>query len=91
MTEAWLRGSGTAGAPARADDPLAFTEQSDGYWGTGTRGRRWHISKVVTGWRLDFRDPGDEASTYAGIHATVDVAKREAALVTGTSRRGSAK
>jgi hypothetical protein len=87
MTEAWLRGTRSAGAPTREADPLAFTEERDGYWGTGARGRRWHISKVVTGWRLDFRDPGDEAFTYAGIHATVELAKREAALVTGIGRR----
>ncbi len=89
MTETWLRGS-RAGAPALANDPLAFTEKADGYWGTGSQGRCWHISKVVTGWRLDFRDPGDAASTYAGIHATVDLAKREAGLVTGIGRHGGA-
>lgn len=75
---------------AQGDHSLSFTERADGYWGTGPHGRCWHISKVVTGCRLDFRDPGDVVSTYAGIHGTVDLAMHEARLVTGTGRRGGA-
>lgn len=89
MAKSWVP---KAGDPESAvgGDSLSFAERPDGYWGTGPKGRCWHISKVITGWRLDFRDPGDESSTYAGIHGTVDLAKREAGLVTGVSRRGGA-
>lgn len=92
MAKAGLPGSNVVQpAPeAPGDGAFSFIERLDGFWATGPRGRCWHISKVLAGWRLDFRDPGDNASTYAGTHASVDRAKREAELVTGTKRRTGA-
>ena len=40
--------------------------------------REWRVVKVVTGWRLEFRDDGDELATYAGTHPTVEHAMDEA-------------
>ena len=65
---------------------ILFTEAPNGYWGDGAGQRRWHITKTVTGWRLEFLDPGDASPTYAGVHSTLDRAKLEAAVVTGVRR-----
>jgi hypothetical protein len=40
--------------------------------------REWRVVKVVTGWRLEFRDEGDPVATYAGTHPTVEHAMEEA-------------
>jgi hypothetical protein len=40
--------------------------------------REWRVVKAVTGWRLEFRDDGDELATYAGTHPTVEHAMEEA-------------
>ena len=48
------------------------------YTGTGLAGRRWRITRAPAGWRLEFRDPGDEAFTYAATHATIFAAQSEA-------------
>jgi hypothetical protein len=57
---------------------IEFDEQQGTYAGVGTHGRQWCISRTSTGWRLEFRDPGDIVATYAGTHATVAAAQLEA-------------
>ncbi len=58
---------------------IDFSNHDGTYVGTGPAGRRWRITTVFTGWRLEFRDPGDMTGTYAGTHATLSAAQREAA------------
>jgi hypothetical protein len=58
---------------------VQFAEDHGTYTGTGRGGRRWRISPVFTGWRLEFRDEGDMAATYAGVHRSVEAAQAEAA------------
>lgn len=48
------------------------------YSGTGRNARQWRITACFTGWRLEFRDPGDATSTYAGTHASLAAARTEA-------------
>ncbi|HSE09360.1 MAG TPA: hypothetical protein VLB29_11905 [Nocardioidaceae bacterium] len=55
-----------------------FREHEGSYYGVGKGGRSWRITATLTGWRLEFRDPGDSAATYAGTHATVALAEQEA-------------
>lgn len=55
-----------------------FHQHEGSYYGKGKGGRNWRITETLTGWRLEFRDPGDSAATYAGTHATVALAEREA-------------
>ena len=57
---------------------IEFVENEGIYTGTGRDGRRWTISRVFTGWRLEFCDHGDVASTYAGVHGSVKAAQDEA-------------
>ena len=57
---------------------IRFVEERGAYTGSGPAGRRWWISRVVTGWRLEFRDDGDMTATYAGVHRSVDAAQVEA-------------
>ncbi len=54
------------------DDRLAFVSSDEGYVADGFDGRRWRIRPVMAGWRLEFADPGDEESTYAGTHGTLE-------------------
>ena len=54
------------------DERLVFVPSDGGYGADGYDGRRWHIRPVMTGWRLEFADPGDEQSTYAGTHGTLE-------------------
>ena len=61
--------------PAPAID---FADYQGTYTGIGVYGRQWQITPVFAGWRLEFQDPGDEAATYAGTHATLTHAKTEA-------------
>jgi hypothetical protein len=61
-----------------ATSSLEFREHEGCYYGVGRGGRNWRISEALTGWRLEFRDPGDVVATYAGTHATVALAEREA-------------
>jgi hypothetical protein len=56
-----------------------FVEKDGAYTSTSQRGRRWTITRVFTGWRLEFRDDGDTTATYAGVHRTVAAAQAEAA------------
>ena len=58
---------------------IEFVENQGTYTGTGEGGRRWKISRVFTGWRLEFRDAGDMTATYAGVHRSVAAAQIEAA------------
>jgi hypothetical protein len=58
---------------------LEFVEANGMFTGTGVSGRRWRISRVFTGWRLEFLDDGDLTATYAGVHRTVAAAQAEAA------------
>ncbi len=46
--------------------------------GLDTNNREWRVVKVLTGWRLEFRDDGDDEATYAGTHPTVERAMEEA-------------
>jgi hypothetical protein len=57
---------------------IQFVEQRGAYTVTRPDGRRWRISRVFTGWRLEFRDDGDMIATYAGVHRSVEAAKAEA-------------
>jgi hypothetical protein len=57
---------------------IEFVERDGMFTGSGPGGRRWRISPVFTGWRLEFRDEGDTAATYAGIHGSVAAAQAEA-------------
>jgi hypothetical protein len=58
---------------------IEFAENQGTYAGTSPDGRRWTINPVLTGWRLEFRDQGDAATTCAGVHASVQAAQAEAA------------
>ena len=72
------RTSDGQGEPAEPSDLIEFTHRAGVYTGVGSNDRLWHITPSLTGWRLDFRDPGDERPTYAGTHASLDAAQREA-------------
>ena len=58
---------------------MEFVESEGIYTGAGPGGRCWRISRVFTGWRLEFRDYGDTAATFAGVHRSVRAAQVEAA------------
>ena len=58
---------------------IEFVEDEGTYTGTSRGGRCWRISRVFTGWRLEFRDEGDVTATYAGVHGSVEAAQVEAA------------
>lgn len=64
--------------PWQRSEGIAFTEGPDGYRGTGARAREWHITRALTGWRLEFTDPQDDAATFAGVHRTLAEAQMEA-------------
>ena len=55
-------------APA---DLIEFVHRSGSYIGTGRGSRAWRITHKSSGWCLEFRDPGDAESTYAGTHASI--------------------
>jgi hypothetical protein len=57
---------------------IEFQNDDNTYSGVGSNGRRWRIRPAFTGWRLEFRDPHDRASTYAGTHPTLRAAQAEA-------------
>ena len=57
---------------------LQFTNYQGIYSATDTNHRLWRISPTRSGWRLEFRDDGDTDWTYAGTHATLRGAQREA-------------
>lgn len=66
---------------------IDFREIDGVYTGSGNFGRRWRISPTVTGWRLEFTDPGDTVPTNAGVHVTVAAAEAEANTPSRMSRR----
>ncbi len=57
---------------------IRFLEHEGAHAGMGRAGRQWRITPSLTGWRLEFQDPGDEKPTYAGTHPSVAAAKTEA-------------
>jgi hypothetical protein len=57
---------------------IDFQNQDGVMVGLDNHNREWRVVKVVTGWRLEFRDDGDELATYAGTHPTVERAMDEA-------------
>jgi hypothetical protein len=57
---------------------VQFVEDEGVYTGASPSGRCWRISRVFTGWRLEFRDYGDTAATFAGVHHSVGAAQAEA-------------
>jgi hypothetical protein len=66
---------------------IDFRENGGRYVGSDSSGRRWRITRSVTGWRLEFIDPGDAGPTNAGLHATVAAAQAEANVAPRTTRR----
>ena len=66
---------------------IEFHERDGVHTGTSESGRRWRITRTLTGWRLEFIDPGDAAPTNAGVHASVSAAQVEANSPTRTRRR----
>ena len=70
-----------ASAPSVARDlpsGIDFSDYQGTHSGRGENNRMWRITACYTGWRLEFRDPGDVTATYAGTHATLAAAKNEA-------------
>lgn len=65
---------------------IDFHESQGVFSGTGTFGRQWRIARTLTGWRLEFSDPGDPAPTFAGVHVTVAAAQAEASTPSSTTR-----
>lgn len=65
-----------------ADDQLAtsihFRDEDDGLAGHDEHGRYWRILEERTGWRLSFRDPGDDTATNAGVFGSLAAAQAEA-------------
>ncbi|MGN6129268.1 MAG: hypothetical protein ACTHOK_02915 [Nocardioidaceae bacterium] len=69
---------------------IDFRENAGLYVGSDSSdssGRRWRITRTVTGWRLEFIDPGDAGPTNAGLHATVAAAQAEANRAMRKNRR----
>lgn len=60
------------------NDMIRFSNYDGTYSGRGLGERMWRITPTVTGWHLEFRDPGDKTATNAGRHATLAAAKKEA-------------
>jgi hypothetical protein len=57
---------------------LDFEHGNGVYTACSESGREWRIAEERTGWRLEFRDPGDRTATNAGVHRTVEAAMAEA-------------
>lgn len=57
---------------------LDFEQGNGVYTACSESGREWRIAEERTGWRLEFRDPGDRTATNAGVHRTVEAAMAEA-------------
>lgn len=66
------------GSAHEAGRRVEFVCRGGIYLGTGANHRHWRITATYTGWRLEFRDPGDVKPTYAGTHVSLDAAQREA-------------
>lgn len=57
---------------------VVFQEYNEAWVGIVEGGRRWRVTQSATGWRLEFRDAGDRAATYAGTHFSLESAMAEA-------------
>ena len=57
---------------------IDFQDDNGGVSGLDQQGRHWHILEERSGWRLSFRDPGDNWSTNAGVFGTLAAARLEA-------------
>jgi len=57
---------------------IDFQDRGGFLVGAGASGRRWRITRVLTGWRLEFIDSGDSSPTNAGVHGSVAAAQAEA-------------
>ena len=57
---------------------VVFQEYEGTVVGIGDRGRTWRVRRSPSGWRLEFRDAGDYATTYAGTFRSLDAAMDEA-------------
>jgi hypothetical protein len=75
--------------PPQTGTGVAFEDDGSGYRGTGLNGRCWRIQRAVTGWRLEFRDPGDDEPTYAGMFGSAERAMQEANIDTTPRSRVS--
>ena len=67
--------------PTTSASTIEFVDRAGACTGTGPGERAWRITHTYTGWRLEFLDPGDVRATYAGTHASLDAAQREANCV----------
>jgi hypothetical protein len=77
MAEGGRRQASRGGKP-RSGPRITFVADETGYRSVGVSGRSWSVLRVITGWRLEFRDPGDDAPTYAGMFGTAERAMQEA-------------
>jgi hypothetical protein len=68
---------------------VQFNYYDGTYSGEGAGRRMWRITPTLTGWHLEFRDPGDTAATNVGRHRTLVAAQNEANR--GTSTRSPRK
>lgn len=57
---------------------VMFEEGDGDLVGVDDHGRSWRVVQTIAGWRLEFRDAGDTAATYAGTHRSMDSAMHEA-------------
>jgi len=70
-------GAGDAHDPSAAS-AIDFQVEGGTYTGHAESGRSWRITRVLTGWHLEFHDQGDPAATNAGVHRSVEAAIAEA-------------
>ena len=70
-------GNGDANAPS-ASQAIEFQVEAGTYTGHSESGRSWRITRVLTGWHLEFHDQGDPAATNAGVHRSFEAAIAEA-------------
>ena len=56
---------------------ITFEEVGETWHGEGRYGRRWVITRVLTGWRLQFVDPGG-APVNSGVYGTLEQARNGA-------------
>lgn len=79
MAMAQARRRRTGLSESRQPGPrISFLADETGYRGVGVSGRSWRILRAIAGWRLEFRDPGDDEPTYAGMFGTAERAMEEA-------------
>lgn len=65
---------------------MEFRKHGGDYLAHSRGGRRWWIWSVCSGWRMEFRDPADADSTFAGTFGTLRAAQAEASRPTGRDR-----